>query len=126
MEERVEDKSFFVSSLEKTLIDSLTYPQHCGGLDEASKALWNSREEADWEMLLNFLERLDVSAVTRRMGYIVEVLEIKKEFKEKLKRDFNGYRWFDPSTSKGDFTRCKKWRLKLNLSEEEMLGWRKQ
>ncbi len=125
VEERVEDSSFSVSSIEKTLVDSLTYPQHCGGLYEASKAVWNSREEADWETISEFLERMGVSAVTRRMGYILDLLEIKKDIKEKLSKDFKGYRWLDPISSKDDFTYSKKWGLKLNLSEDEMLGWRK-
>ncbi len=123
VEERVEDKGFLVSSLEKTLIDSLTYPQHCGGLYEASKAVWSSRTKVDWETILNYLERVGVSAVTRRMGYLLDVLEI--EIGVKLKKDFKGYRWLDPSSSKDDFTICKEWGLKLNLSEEELLGWRK-
>ena len=125
VEGRIEDKSFFVSSLEKTLVDSLTYPQHCGGLYEASKAVWNSREETDWDKVLTFLDRLNVSAVTRRMGYMLEVLDIEKGIREKLKKDFKGYRWLDPSSSKGHFSYSKEWGLKLNLSEDELLGWRK-
>ncbi|MFP4051628.1 MAG: type IV toxin-antitoxin system AbiEi family antitoxin [Thermoplasmata archaeon] len=124
VKEQIEDGKFFISSPEKTLLDALTYPQHCGGLYEASKAVWNSKEEIDWDMLLNFLERLGVSAVTRRIGYILDVLELKKEIKKKLKRDFKGYRWLDPSSSKDDFCHCKEWGLKLNLSEENMLDWR--
>lgn len=125
VEERVEDKGFLISSLEKTLIDSLTYPQHSGGLYEASKAVWNSREETDWDKVLTFLDRLNVSAVTRRMGYMLEVLDIEKDVREKLKKDFKGFRWLDPSSSISDFSYSKEWGLKLNLSEEELLGWRK-
>ncbi len=124
-EARIEDKSFFVSSSEKTLVDSLTYPQYCGGLYEASKAVWNSREEVNWDTVLTFLDRLNVSAVTRRMGYILDVLDIEKGVREKLNKDFKGYRWLDPFSSKNDFTYSKEWGLKLNLSEEEILGWRK-
>jgi len=122
--EEVGDESFDISSIEKTVIDGLTYPQHCGGLYEVSKALWNSREMIDDEEVLRYLERLDVSAVTRRMGYLLDLLDIKKDLRDKLRKDFKGFRWLDPSSSKQDYIYNKEWGLKLNISEKEMLSWR--
>ncbi|MFO7992009.1 MAG: type IV toxin-antitoxin system AbiEi family antitoxin [Thermoplasmata archaeon] len=120
----VEDGSFYISSLEKTVVDGLTYPQYCGGLYEVSKALWNSREIIDCEKVFRFLNRLDMSAVTRRMGYLLDVLDIKKDLKDKLRDEYSGFRWLDPSSSKPDFIYNKEWGLKLNISDKEMLGWR--
>ncbi|MFP3947012.1 MAG: transcriptional regulator, partial [Archaeoglobaceae archaeon] len=88
----MDNSTFKISSKEKTILDSLTYPQHYGGIPEAAKAIWNSREELDWGLLIDFLERLDVSAVKRRLGYVLEVLETKEDVKSMLESEFKGYR----------------------------------
>lgn len=124
VKEKVDNNTFKISSKEKTILDALTYPQHCGGIPEAAKAIRNSREELDWGVLVDFLERLNVSAVKRRLGYVLEVLEIKGGVKSMLESDFRGYRWLDPSVSKTKFNYDKKWGLKLNLRKEKLLEWR--
>lgn len=32
---------FNISSVEKTIVDGLTYPRYCGGMPEVAKAMWN-------------------------------------------------------------------------------------
>lgn len=116
--------TFWVSSREKSILDALLYPKYCGGITEAAKALWNARDQLNWNVLLEYLERLDVSAVKRRLGYLLEVLDLKKDLQEKLEEPFKGFRWLDPSRSERILKYCKKWGLKLNLTEEEILSWR--
>ncbi|MEA3355723.1 MAG: type IV toxin-antitoxin system AbiEi family antitoxin [Candidatus Bipolaricaulota bacterium] len=122
--EEVDDNKFNISSREKTIIDGLTYPQHCGGLSEVSKALWNSRDALDWNRELEFLNRLNVSSVTRRFGYLMEILEIGDGILARLPHEFTGYRWLDPSSKKQIRAYSKKWGLRLNWTREELLAWR--
>ncbi|KXB05493.1 hypothetical protein AKJ51_05000 [candidate division MSBL1 archaeon SCGC-AAA382A20] len=123
-EQEVDDRTFKVSDREKTVLDALTYPQHCGGIAEAAKAVWNAREDLDWRRLLIYLKRLDISAVRRRLGYILDVLEIKEEIRQEVRKDFMGFRWLDPSTEKKKLDYSKDWGLKLNLGRKELLEWR--
>ncbi len=123
VEEKLENGRFLISSREKTILDALTYPQHCGGLSEGAKAIWNTRGNLDRDEILKLLERLGLDAVTRRLGYLLDTMDIEDELIDELKKDFKGYRWLDPSTSKKSFTYCKKWGLKLNLSKIDLLRW---
>lgn len=115
---------FKISSKEKTILDGLAYPQHCGGFPEVTKALWNSRDDLDWDTLLEFLEKLSISAVTRRLGYLLETLGIGADILSGLPREFIGYRWLDPSSKKQVKAYSRRWGLKLNLTTEELLAWR--
>jgi len=122
--EELDGKKFKVSSREKTILDGLTYPQHCGGLSEVSKALWNSRNDLNWDRIVKFLRKLNVSSVTRRLGYLLEALEIGEGILDMLAQDFSGFRWLDPSSKKNIKAYSSKWGLKLNLTDEELLAWR--
>ncbi len=124
IEKKMEDKTFFISSREKTLLDTLTYPQYCGGLSESTKAIWHSKEKLDWDRVLELIDRLDIGAVNRRLGYLLDLLEIKKDIRGELTKEFTGYRWLYPSSLKDNFSYSKKWGLKLNVSEKDLLGWR--
>lgn len=122
--EDIDDKKFKVSSREKTILDGLTYPQHCGGLSAVSQALWNSRNDLNWDRIIKFLGKLNVSSVTRRLGYLLEVLKIGEGILDKLPQDFSGFRWLDPSSKLNIKSYSQKWGLKLNLTDEDLLIWR--
>jgi predicted transcriptional regulator of viral defense system len=118
------DHSFKVSSLEKTIVDGLLYPQHCGGMQEVAKAIWGARDDANWSQVLKFLDKIRVSSVARRLGYILDELDLQQEVKETLVRDFQGFRWLDPSSQKKVKGYSNDWGLILNLASEELLSWR--
>jgi len=118
------DYSFKISSLEKTIVDGLLYPQHCGRMPEVAKAIWSARDDANWSQVLKFLWKIKVSSVVRRLGYILDELDLQKEAKETLVRDFQGFRWLDPSSQKKVKGYSKEWGLILNLTSEELLSWR--
>jgi predicted transcriptional regulator of viral defense system len=121
---RNNDHSFKISSLEKTIVDILLFPQYCGGLSEVSKAIWQARNDLDWSQVLKFLEKLQVSSAVRRLGYVLEILELCENVREKLIQDFKGFRWLDPSSEKKVSEYSKPWGLILNVSEEELLSWK--
>ena len=62
-----------VSSPEKTIIDCLDHPEHCGGLNEVARAFYFSRDELDAEKIVEYAIKIGDTAVIKRLGYITEV-----------------------------------------------------
>jgi len=121
--QKAKDAEFSISSREKTVIDCLLFPQHCGGISEAAKGLWNARKEIKWNTLLEYAEKTGVKAAKRRLGFVLEELKIKKDIQKKLKEEFVGFAWADPSASKSKFEYNKKWGLKVNIEKEQLTQW---
>jgi len=122
--EPLEKGTFNVSDREKTILDGLLFPEYCGGVCEVAKALWASRGELRWARMREHLRRLGVDAVRRRLGYLLDVLEIDTSLRQKLPRDFRGFRWLDPTAPKSRLAYSKDWGLILNLEPAELLAWR--
>lgn len=124
VEEKAAGGIFDVSSPEKTLLDCLLYPKYCGGLDEAVKGVWNAREKLDFDKMLDFSKKLGVSVVTRRLGYILELLEIENKTRSKIAGSkFKGFMWLDPLGPKKVIGYSKKYGLLINRTKDELTGW---
>jgi predicted transcriptional regulator of viral defense system len=126
VEQEIAGSKFKVSSREKTVLDCLMYPRYCGGLDEVVKGIWNGRKEIDFAKTFNLAKKLEVSVVIRRLGYILEVLDIDKQIRQEITSlKFSGYRWLDPLSPK----RLEKSRysprygLILNRTKEDLTSW---
>lgn len=112
---------FKISSREKTVLDCLMFPKYCGGIDEVAKGIWEAENELNFDKLLEYAKKLGVSVVTRRLGYLLEVLNIKKEVADRIASNkFKGFMWFDPLGSKKVLGYSKKYGLIINRSEEEL------
>lgn len=112
-----------VSDLEKTVIDSLYLPEYCGGIPEAAKGIWMRRQDLNMDRLIEYALRMDVGAVVRRLGYLLELYGIgAPEHLETLQgRLTNTYARLDPLLpSEGKFN--GKWRLQLNATPDELLA----
>jgi predicted transcriptional regulator of viral defense system len=124
VQEKIDDKGFYISSKEKTISDCLLHPEYCGGIVEIVKAVWNARDYLNWQKLWEIVDKVGVNSVARRLGYILELLEIQNDIPESfLKWKFVGFRWLDPSAEKRILS-YSKWGLKVNLSKEQLLAWR--
>ncbi len=126
MEQEIAGSKFKISSREKTVLDCLMYPRYCGGLEEAVKGIWNGRKEIDFVKALDLAKRLGISVVTRRLGYILEVLDIERQVREEIaSAKFSGYRWLDPLAPKRlEKTRYSpRYGLMLNRTKEELTSW---
>jgi len=64
------------SDLEKTFIDCLFKPDYAGGIVEIAKAIYESREKINYEKLLEYTILFKSQAVIKRLGFILEILEI--------------------------------------------------
>ena len=110
-----------VSDLERTVVDGLRQPGYCGGLTEVAKGFWMRRTDLNVKKLVDYALRLDVGAVIRRLGYILEAYGVgEREEIERLRTRLTAtYLLLDPLLPpEGKF--LARWRLRLNVSREEI------
>lgn len=114
-----------VSDLERTLLDGLRQPSYCGGFSEVAKGFSIKHQAIDPQKILDYAVKLGIGAVFRRLGYLMELyhigLRIHWEFLQtKLTAT---YQLLDPELpAEGSY--IAKWRLKLNVPQEELLAIR--
>jgi predicted transcriptional regulator of viral defense system len=111
------------SDLERTIIDCLKLPEYCGGLTEVAKGLWIRRQDIDIKRIIKYAVKLNIGAVTSRLGFLLELYKIgTPEDWELLSPHLTkSYVRLDPLLlSEGKYLR--KWRLQLNVSPEELLS----
>lgn len=116
---------FNVSSREKTIVDGLMHPQYCCGIPEVAKAMWNVKDEADWGKVVDMAERTGVGAVLQRLGYLADAMNIGGGIGElirpKVRR--NPYQSLDPYSGGKKISTSSPYRLTINMTAEELLGW---
>src|SRR3990172_6584498 len=66
------EQSVMISDMERTIVDSLRRPDLAGGITEIAKGLWMKRDRLNIERLIDYALRMDVGAVLRRLGYLLE------------------------------------------------------
>ncbi|MGI0088612.1 MAG: type IV toxin-antitoxin system AbiEi family antitoxin domain-containing protein [Nitrosotalea sp.] len=124
VEEKIEDGAFNISSREKTVVDCLLYPQYSGGIDETIKGIWESQDELDFEKILDYSKKIDVDVVTRRIGYILDMLGIKSDITEKIAKEKpKGFMWLDPIGPKKVLDYAKKYGLIINRTKKDLTSW---
>lgn len=72
------------SDLEKTIIDCLFKPDYAGGIVEIAKALYMAKEKIDFNKLLDYAIKFRSQAVIKRLGFIIEILEMETNITNKL------------------------------------------
>ena len=111
-----------ISDREKTLADALDHPEHCGGIPEVAKSLWNAKEVVSIEKIAGYAERMGNTAIVKRLGYLVESLEadVDLEVLSKLRGMISsGMSALDPARPKKGMYNTR-WNLLLNISEETL------
>ncbi len=117
-EEIVAKRLVKIATKEQLLIDCLTHPQRCGGIEGVSKALWYAKEELDWNKLQTLAQQAN-HATQRRLAYLAEYWKLP------IKMTINptGWRWLDPSNPKTIRGKSVKWGLLLNVEEQRLRQW---
>jgi len=112
------------SDREKTFADCLAYPEYCGGVQEVIKGLWKAKDEVDFEKILNYANRMQNSAIVKRLGYLLECLELKSRVNFEHLSSYlkSGYSLLDPLLPKKG-TYNSRWRLLINISKEDLLSF---
>jgi len=110
-----------VSDLERTVIDGLKQPEHCGGFTEVAKGFWMRREDIEAGKLVDYALRLDVGAVIRRLGYLLETFEVDapRELEWLRQRLTATYAILDPLLP-AEGKLMARWRLRLNVDLDEI------
>ncbi|HEV2992220.1 MAG TPA: transcriptional regulator [Candidatus Angelobacter sp.] len=118
-------ESVNVSDLERTVIDGLRQPEYCGGVTEVAKGLWMRHLDMQPAKLVDYALRLKIGAVSRRLGYLLELYKIAPEQAlARLKRSLSStYLPLDPILPR-EGRHIARWRLQVNISGEELEGVR--
>ncbi len=112
-----------VSSVEQTILDGLSFPEYCAGIAGVAKAIWFARKRMDWRKLISLARSGKSGAVVqRRLGYLLELLGLKRRAKElKPEEGFKGFAWLDSTAQKKEFEYDKNWGLKVNEGKRKLL-----
>jgi predicted transcriptional regulator of viral defense system len=110
-----------ITDVEKTIVDCFDYAQYSGGYAELLRAF--NQAKLSSEKMIAYCTVNNNRAATKRLGFLTDLLEKKglKAFVNYAKEQVNPtYNPIDPlGSNKGEFV--KEWRLRLNLSREEIL-----
>lgn len=110
------------SDLEKTFVDCLYKPHYAGGIVEIAKAIYAARDKIKFDRLLEYTERFKSQAVIKRLGFLLETLEINTGIIENLQKvKTASYVALDtelPETGKS----LRRWSVRQNLETETIKG----
>ena len=106
-----------ISDKEKTIVDCLDKPKYCGGMGEITKGIFFAKDEIDFEKLTDYTMKICNNAAMKRLGFVLDFLGMdSKNLESKIS---NSYSILDPTKEKtGKYN--PKWKLLLNISEEEL------
>ena len=106
---------------EKTIVDCFDQPQYSGGYSELIRAF--SQTDINQDKLIHYCTAIDNVSVTKRLAFLTELLKKSKmkRFLKYAEGEVNARNiLMDPfGEEKGPFN--AKWKLRLNISEEELL-----
>lgn len=114
------NNTYFITDIEKTIIDCMDKPQFCGDITDVIKAI--SKWSPDEKKLIKYCKHLNNGAVMKKLGYLIELFNIQncEKFVKYAKNNLvKGYALFDPKNeNEGKYN--NRWGLRLNMSKETL------
>ncbi len=108
----------FCSDLEKTIVDCLFKPDYAGGIVEVARAIYISREKIRFDLLLEYIIKFNSQAVIKRLGFLLELLEIKTVITAELEKlKTSSVVLLDTELPKGGKIKTK-WGIMQNIETE--------
>lgn len=114
-----------ISDIERTLVDACWRPELCGGIVDVARGLWIGRDRLDPGRLLQYVRRFGKLAVARRIGFLLETLQLKVAHIVRSLHDgaarSRSYSVLDtllPPEGKPN----ARWRLRLNVTADELVA----
>ncbi len=106
------------SDLEKTFIDCLFKPEYAGGIVEVARAIYLSKKNINYDTLLEYAKKFDSQAVIKRLGFLLELLEIQTPIITELQQlKTASYVVLDTELPKIG-KRTSRWSIQQNLETE--------
>ncbi len=98
-------------------------PEHLFGFTEVAKAFWMRRDDRDHGQLVDYVLRLDVGAVIRRLGFLLETFEVDAPRElERLQQKLTAiYAILDPLLP-DERKFVAQWRLRLNVDPDGIVS----
>jgi len=110
------------SDLEKTFVDCLFKPDYAGGIVEVARAIYTSKDKIKFDKLLEYTERFKSQAVIKRLGFLLETLEMKTDIINKLfKSKTASYVLLDTELPKSG-KMISRWSIQQNLETETIIS----
>lgn len=110
------------SDLEKTIIDSLFKPEYAGGITEIAKAIYKIKDKIDYSKIVQYAKCFDSQAVIKRLGFLLELLEIKNSMIDELQKlKTNSIVLLEASYPKEGRT-ISRWSIQQNIDTESILS----
>jgi predicted transcriptional regulator of viral defense system len=124
----IEGQAVSITDPAKTIVDCLDHPELCGGIVEAAKGLWYALTDRDIQptQLTDYATRLGNRAVFKRMGYLVECMELpltREILDDWQTRISAGYVLLEPAMGRKG-VRNSRWRLWTNVRVADLTEWR--
>ena len=115
-----------VTDREKTIVDCLDRPDLGGGVGQVGRALLEGGGDLDWDRTTMYLRRFGSGAVVKRLGFLVETLELAHPPEPRLLDEWRdlltaGISKLDPSTPREPHRIATRWRIGVNLPEEGLV-----
>jgi predicted transcriptional regulator of viral defense system len=106
------------SDLEKTIIDCLFKPDYAGGIVEIARAIQSSKNQIKFEKLLDYIKVFKSQAVIKRLGFLLELLDINDKIIDELRKDKTAsYVLLDTGLPKSG-KMISRWSIQQNLETE--------
>ena len=110
----VGDARVSITDLERTLVDGLTMPQHCGGFAEVLHAFEIAGPRMNVQRIIDYALRLN-AATGKRLGWVLEHLQLAHAGLDRLAAaPIKGYRKLDPRGPRNG-QRNTRWMVEENL-----------
>ncbi|MDY6875930.1 MAG: type IV toxin-antitoxin system AbiEi family antitoxin domain-containing protein [Chloroflexota bacterium] len=122
----IEGQEIAITDRAKTIIDCLDHPEHCGGVVEAAKGLYESLSGGDISppLLTEYAGRMQNRAIFKRLGYLAELLRLPvgDEVERWRAALSTGYSRLDPlAGEQGPYD--SRWQLRLNRTPADLTDW---
>lgn len=115
-----------ITDPEKALVDCLAFPQHCGGISEAAKGLYNFFQTNLPKNIVSYAQKMGQPAL-KRLGYLFEILGISSEDELEEIKDMiinpNPVA-LEPLISAKKSQRNSRWKLNVNIAKQDLLAWK--
>ena len=122
----IEGQEIVITDRAKTVVDCLDHPEHCGGIIETAKGLYESLTQDDISppLLTEYARRMENRAIFKRLGYLAELLglPVGGEIEHWQAGLSSGYSRLDPlAGDHGSYD--SRWQLRLNRVPADLTDW---